>query len=189
MTIPEEEREVISNRLNRVAYHLEDGLGPNGLLGPYTEEQADAVRGLVDDLDYVLNWLEGGPERWEPVRELQSLRCTVQEDEPGDWHIDVSVIGELLVMEARIKALDSDVPLDVRLAAKLPPDFKLFRRVPSQPEAPEASCPRCGEVIHAPAEEEMRYYGDHDAVGERVTMYRCDKCGGLWGLGCAVARR
>ena len=66
VTIPEEEREAIAHRLNRVAYHLEDGLGPNGLLGPYTEEQADAVRGLVDDLDYVLNWLEAQPEAPQP---------------------------------------------------------------------------------------------------------------------------
>jgi len=62
MTIPEEEREAIAHRLNRVAYHLEDGLGPNGLLGPYSAEQADIVRGLLDDLHAVSDWLDAQPE-------------------------------------------------------------------------------------------------------------------------------
>ena len=80
MTIPEEEREAIAHRLNRVAYHLEDGLGPNGLLGPYTEEQADAVRGLVDDLDYVLNWLEAQPEvpESEPMQMPDEVRGWIE---------------------------------------------------------------------------------------------------------------
>ncbi len=144
-----------------------------------TRDRSDAAS-IQDEPPHTQPEAPATSERWRQVRELQSLRCPVREDEPGDWHIDVSVIGELLVMDAHIK-LDSDVPLDVRLAAKLLPDLKLFRRVPSQPEAPEASCPRCGEMVYA--EEETRYYGDFDAVGERVTMYRCDKCGGLWGLG------
>lgn len=80
MTIPEEEREAIAHRLNRVAYHLEDGLSPNGLLGPYTEEQADAVRGLVDDLDYVLNWLEAQPEvpESEPMQMPDEVRGWIE---------------------------------------------------------------------------------------------------------------
>ena len=66
MTIPEEEREVISNRLNRVAYHLEDGLGPNGLLGPYSGDEEQLVRGLLDDLHAVSDWLDAQPEAPEP---------------------------------------------------------------------------------------------------------------------------
>lgn len=62
MTIPEEEREVISNRLNRVAYHLEDGFNPVGLLYPYTAEQADIMRGLLDDLHAVSDWLDAQPD-------------------------------------------------------------------------------------------------------------------------------
>ena len=60
MTI-QETREAISNRLNKVAYHLEDGFNPVGLLYPYSAEQADVVRELLDDLHYVQQWLDAQP--------------------------------------------------------------------------------------------------------------------------------
>lgn len=123
-------REAMRLRVMRAAYHLEDGLTPRGLLGPYTEEQAEFVRDLLADLHAVADWLDAQPdERWEPVRELQSLRCPVQEDEPGDWSIDVSAADDLLVMEADVTLPGDTTPVRVRLAAELPADLRLCRRV------------------------------------------------------------
>ena len=44
MTIPEEERGDCASP-QQVAYHLEDGLGPNGLLGPYSASRPTSCAG------------------------------------------------------------------------------------------------------------------------------------------------
>lgn len=56
------EREVMQLRVLRVAYHLEDACGPNGLLGPYSGDDEQLVRGLLDDLHAVAEWLDAQPD-------------------------------------------------------------------------------------------------------------------------------
>ena len=60
------EREVMQLRVLRVAYHLEDACGPNGLLGPYSGDEEQLVRGLLDDLHAVSDWLDAQPKAPEP---------------------------------------------------------------------------------------------------------------------------
>lgn len=96
------EREVISNRLNRVAYHLEDGLGPNGLLYPYSAEQADIMRGLLDDLHAVSDWLEAQPAAPEvmtipkDVRNWIASAAQVASDSARYYDVDPSTSDAVL---------------------------------------------------------------------------------------------
>jgi len=123
MTIPEEEREVISNRLNRVAYHLEDGFNPVGLLYPYTEEQADVVRGLLDDLHYVQHWLEAqadAPEPWEPVEVGAKIDVQGSIERKVLYRMDENVLAILAVDDNTVRGAEM---------LYLPDDVRLYRRM------------------------------------------------------------
>lgn len=86
------EREAMWRRVLRVGYHLGDGLGPNGLLGPYNAEQTDMVHDLLDDLRAVADWLDAQSEMPEPDwadAPDDAVAWAVDADGYAHWFVDV----------------------------------------------------------------------------------------------------
>ena len=112
-------KEMMRLRVLRVAYHLEDGLGPNGLLGPYSEEQADMVHDLLHDLHFVANWLDAQPdasEHWEQINTMPDTPCGYGDPE---YTLTIGMDDEVLYIEDEGEYLTAHLPDGYALCRKV----------------------------------------------------------------------